>query len=444
MKTASYDYIIRTVQQTNILPVTSACNTGCIFCSHRNNPSDIEAYCLPVLGLNDIENICDFLDGSSKIVIGESASRICEGEPFLRNDIMDILRLLRNKFPKTLIEITTSGILLTADIVNELRNIENIEINISLNSSSVWGRSKLFSLKDTENAVKAVIYLKECNIPFNGSIVAMPHVVGYEDIENTISYLCGNGAKTVRVFVPGFSGISDFTIDFFSIRQKLHEIADLQYNMHKVPVLVEPPVIEDLEAEVCGVVKGSPAAQEGIEKGDIILSVDGYKPLTRVDAYMSLYKKKNPRVRVKKGKNIREAVIEKNAGIPSGAVFYYDIHPDTVYNIEKAVTRNKSHNPLIITSELAYNVIKLGIEKLLDKHMDICAAANKWFGGTIMCAGLLTVEDIINGVSACTGDNKYDLIVLPPLPFDVNGRDISGHYFYEVEDILGIRTVIGE
>lgn len=444
MKTASYEYILKTIQQTNILPVTSYCTTGCIFCSHRNNPLDIEAYRLPDLSADDIANMSEFLDGDKKIVIGESASRIIEGEPFLRDDMADILKFLRQKHRFAPIEITTNGIYLTREIIKSLKEIEPVELNISLNSSSNEGRNRLYTLKDTCAALDAVRYLNESNIKFNGSIVAMPHVVGYGDIEETISFLCRNGAGTVRVFVPGFSGLSSFKIDFFQIRDQLLKIADSLYEKYSVPVLVEPPNITNLEPEVCGVIKGSPAALAGIQKGDVILQVEGYEPLTRVDAYNAIYKKQSPCVQVKRGNNIMDAVIEKGANESSGAVFYYDVDPYSLYDIEKAINRYKSKKPLVVTSELGYNAIVLGVEKLIDDNIDICIVHNSKFKGTIMCAGLLTVNDMVSELSQRCLNNKNDLIILPPIPFDINGRDICGCHFYDIEKALGIRAVIAE
>jgi molybdenum cofactor biosynthesis enzyme MoaA len=109
MKTASYGYILKTVQMYNILPVTSSCSSGCVFCSHKNNPVDIEVFNLPRLSFSEICDMAEFLDGSKKIVIGESASRIIEGEPFIREDMLDIIKYLRKKFSRAEIEITTGG-----------------------------------------------------------------------------------------------------------------------------------------------------------------------------------------------------------------------------------------------------------------------------------------------------------------------------------------------
>lgn len=442
MKKASYDYIIKMVSETNILPVTSSCISGCVFCSHRNNPGGIDAYSLPELSFEDIKDISEFLDRGKKIVIGESASRIIEGEPFLRPDMLDILKFLRITFPSAPIEVTTSGFFLDHETVKSLKAVKPIEVNLSLNSSSKAGRSLLFKGRDDGNAIRAAGYLSEEGIPFNGSIVAMPDLVGYGDIKDTAEYLCGSGAVTVRIFVPGFSGLSNFKIDFDGIRKHLQEISDEVYEKYRVPVLVEPPEIANLDPVVSGVIAISPADECGILKGDMIAAVDGRIPMTRVDAYNILVKKKDPVVQVERDGRTFEIHMKKESGHPSGAVFYYDIDPDTVYAIQKAADRERAASPAVITSQLAFPVISMAMEKILRKCMPVYPAENRWFGGSIKCAGLLTVDDIAQAICKADLRRENDLVILPPAPFDIYGRDLSGQTYYAIEEMTGIRTVI--
>jgi molybdenum cofactor biosynthesis enzyme MoaA len=112
MKPAPFNLLLEAASKDNILVLTTNCSTACIFCSHNQNPPAVEAYYVNELTGDEIESLMEFLDGSRKIVIGESATRICEGEPFLRTDIINILQKLREKYTNTTIQITTSGIYL--------------------------------------------------------------------------------------------------------------------------------------------------------------------------------------------------------------------------------------------------------------------------------------------------------------------------------------------
>lgn len=75
----------------------------CEFCSHKNNPESILTYGVPNFTGSQLEELVDYLSPDRKIVIGESASRIVEGEPFLYKEFMYILKLIREKYKVTLI-----------------------------------------------------------------------------------------------------------------------------------------------------------------------------------------------------------------------------------------------------------------------------------------------------------------------------------------------------
>lgn len=106
--------ILRGASEGNILPLTSACNVRCIFCSHRQNPPGVEAYRIPPQGRSEVERILPFMDPERPVVIGESATRIIEGEPFTHPAILEILELIRANLPGATIQITTNGSLSTA------------------------------------------------------------------------------------------------------------------------------------------------------------------------------------------------------------------------------------------------------------------------------------------------------------------------------------------
>jgi len=64
-----------------ILPLTSGCNASCVFWSHRYTPPGVEVLVLGPRPLAEVRARLDWLAGSEKIVIGESVTRIKEGEP---------------------------------------------------------------------------------------------------------------------------------------------------------------------------------------------------------------------------------------------------------------------------------------------------------------------------------------------------------------------------
>lgn len=101
--------LYKTVQDNNILPITTICNVRCAFCSHHQNPPEVQAIAIPHLDFDLILDLLDYLDGSRKIIIGESTSLIMEGEPFTHPAFFETLEAIRHKFPQTPIQVTTNG-----------------------------------------------------------------------------------------------------------------------------------------------------------------------------------------------------------------------------------------------------------------------------------------------------------------------------------------------
>lgn len=438
MKPAPFNLLLETASRDNILVLTTRCSTACVFCSHLQNPREVDAYYVEELTREQIETQIEFLDEGRKIIIGESATRICEGEPFLREDIIEILQSIRRRYPRTAVQITTSGINLNGDILAGLERIGNIELNISLNSSSQQGRKALYRGKAHMEAVAAVKQLGAYGIGYSGSIVAMPQLAGWEDIKASVLFLCENGASTVRLFTPGYTRFTKGVLPPPDIRSSLEDFAADVRSFVDVPLIVEPPVVKDLIAEVLGVMRDSPARRAGISPGDRILRIDGREAVSRVDAYYKLFKARNPTLEIHRKDNSREIIVEKPAKSPSGLVFNYDIHPDTINAVERGILRNRGKSRLILTSELAYDILAACVGR--EEGVEIEAARNRFFGGNIMCAGLLTLSDI--ELHVAERSRKPEVLFLPGIMFDSSGRDLLGKQYKETEGNLGIKVEV--
>ncbi|HWQ29993.1 MAG TPA: DUF512 domain-containing protein [Negativicutes bacterium] len=438
MKPAPFSLLLEAASRDNILVLTTNCSTACIFCSHHQNPADINAYYVEELRRDEIDTLIGFLDGKGKITIGESATRICEGEPFLREDLIDILDSIRVKYPKVQIQITTSGIHLDRDMLSELSRIDNIELNLSINSSSPEGRKKLYRGKEHRSAVEAVKLIRDYGIGFSGSIVAMPHLVGWEDIRQTILFLNENGASAIRLFMPGYTRYTKGLLPPENIRDSLLEFSCEMGGKLGIPLIVEPSGIKDVNAVVQGVLPGSPACRAGIARGDRIIKLNGKEPVSRVDAYYMAQRSENPELEVLRNGKIIKMVIDKQAASTSGMVFNYDIHPDTILDIEKSILRNRGKSFLVLTSELAYEIIKACVQRNFGVETE--AVKNLCFGGNIMCAGLLTIGDIEAHMDA--RQKPVEVLLLPEIMFDTAGRDLLGRHFKELEESLGIKVEV--
>ncbi len=428
------ELVLESAARSNILPIISTCNVRCRFCSHGQNPPSAETLRMPPISMDLLDEAVSLMDPEKPVVIGESATRLMEGEPFLHPKFGDILKKIRAKMPRAEIRLTTNGTLLDREAIAFLASLGGVTICLSLNSSDVSVRKYLMNDPRAETAVASAALLKEAGIHFHGSIVAMPHLTGWKDLAGTLEFLDSHGAVTVRVFSPGYTRLSPpelrLSPDFGERLESF--IAAIRPRL-SVPVTMETPVIRDLRAEVAGVTAGSPAWRAGMVAGDIIASVDRAPVFSRVDAFKRVLAGRNPAVEAIRNGEGRSFVIVKEKGGSSGLVLDYDMDPAAVEGIVRAAVRRRARRTLLLASEMGYPVVKMALEKVAGGRPAVHAVPvkNRFFGGSIGCAGLLTVDDMLDVVEEWRG--RTDLIIVPGIAFDARGRDMAGRSFLDLE-----------
>lgn len=426
------DYLLYYSAATaNILPITSVCNVSCVFCSHKHNPPGIDIYQLPPLSSQKLRDVISYLDPSQKIVIGESVTKINEGEPFTHPDFLAILELLRDTYPHTPIQITTNGTLLSDPVVRRLMELAPLELNLSLNSASIDGRRRLMKDNLAEAAVESPALLASYQLPFHGSVVGLPHLVGWPDIRETCRRLDRCGAQTIRLFLPGFPAFSPFADRYSetSLAEFTAEAGKLADEL-ATPLTVEPQMPDDVLATVEGVIASSPAALAGLRRGDIIVAVDGVAVCSRVDAFRRLARELESRVTVCRGDSSLQLQLVRTAFQRPGVVMAYDIDFALVDRVEKTAADRKAAAAAVLTSEFAYPLW----HKVLAGRpgLSVVPVASRFFGGTIKAAGLLTVSDYQAAIDAVGAGDRYGLVMVPQISFDPKGRDLTGKSYLDL------------
>ncbi|MEW6662328.1 MAG: radical SAM protein [Bacillota bacterium] len=428
--------IFSSMQIYNVLPITSRCNVSCIFCSHKQNPPGVEVTYLPHRNAEAIIEGLDYLQENRKIVVGESATRIIEGEPFTHPQIFTILTSVRRRFSKTTIQLTTNGTLLDRKAFAKLKDLRPVEINLSLNSCQPAKRQVLMKDRNPETAIALPDLLSDYGIPFHGSIVAMPWITGWEDVRQSILNLTQRGAQTVRVLLPGYTRNASPLMRFSpETAQELEEMVQGINQASRVPVMLEPFRVVDLAARLEGVIEGSPAARVGLRQGDVITAIDGSPVICRVDAFRRALRGNNPRLQLAGMKD--SVVVEKEAGTTSGLVMGYDLDPAVIEGISKEINRFRAKRVILLCSVLGAPALRLALAKFpFQEEVRLVETKNHFFGGSIQAAGLLVVEDFSCGLAGFLReepDFRPDLILLPAIAFDARGRDLTGRFFWEVE-----------
>lgn len=147
------------------LAVTDRCNLRCFYCM----PAEGIKY-LPkkdLLTFEEIERLVSMMAG-----MGISKIRLTGGEPFVRNDLMQLIRRIVEIPGIRDLHITTNGIL-TAPHIPELKRLGIASVNLSLDTLN-RERFKQITLRDEfDNTFKTLNLLLEHNIPVKINVVVM-------------------------------------------------------------------------------------------------------------------------------------------------------------------------------------------------------------------------------------------------------------------------------
>ncbi len=481
-------------EAAGVLPLTSTCNVSCLFCSNRANPPGVRVYHVEPRPLAELDASLRRMGHLDEIVIGESAFRVSEGEPMTHPDFDAVIRLLRSVAPDALLKLTTNGILLDAERAALLAQLGPLEITLSVNTVSREAYQRLHRTAHDPQLTPAL--LTKMGLPYHASVVAVPAVTGREDLTETVRYLEDHACLDCRVFVPGWTRLTPPAIrDQMPAREEVLEMVQGARAAVDLPVTLEPPEIGDLRARLAGVGPGTAAARAGLRPGDVIAAVDGQAPLTRVDAFrrataalrragtchLTVERPGEPhRFETDLKAETDDAVRPANrpglgavgsggvgpgavgsggagpgavgsGGVGPGAVgsggagsggprpgfvLDRDIDPAVLYQIVGLADRLAAGRIVVLTSILAAPVMEMGFQALTSRDVVVVAVASRTFGGSIACAGLLTVDDFAEALALGPSPKPGDAVFLPPIAFDKAGLDLLGRPLAALRPLL--------
>jgi NifB/MoaA-like Fe-S oxidoreductase len=432
--------LISSVRRGNVLPLGSGCNLSCLFCSNRFNPFGVQARSLPPLTVDEARALIPLLDPCQKVVIGESATRIVEGEPLLHPRLLDILHLVRDALPGTPLQITTNGLRLESPLQRELAKLGPIELIISVNALDPDLRRRCLADLEPEKTLDQLSALKENGLLFQASFVLAPPFLG--EFPAALGQMERWGANYLRLLLPGGSHLAPPELQgswqaWLDLRQQVRHWRTAT----RIPCVLEPPILLDLRAEVEGVLPCSPADKAGLTASDVIEMVEGKQPFSRQDAYLRILSLASPKLMVSRDGTTRETCLEKKAGASSGLVFLRDLRKSS---LERCLGQLPSQGRgLALTGELAAPVLNLAWEAL-GISLPLRAVPNRTFGGSIRAAGLLTLEDFRAGLQEATNQGiGWDWLLLPAAPFE-DGVDLLGESLAVFEEEVRCPVFLAE
>ncbi len=418
----SLEALLYKAQSAGVLPITSVCDSGCVFCSNSFNPPSCEIFAIPPRSIQDIQDTLAWLQSApGPIVIGESATRVKEGEPFTHPDFLKILELVRKEYPKKTIQVTTNACHLSPSITNQLQALD-IELLVSLNT--VGKRLEIMGDSDPKRTLENVEYLGG-RLSFEGSIVALPFITGWDDLEETVLFLKNSGAEGIRILGPGFSRkhpLADSVTP--SVWGEIRKFSVAQNDSLGIPVLFEPPGLRRWEARVDAVIPNSPAYAAGVRTGDLITRVSGKRVFSRKDCFAAVRSKENPQISLERDGITQELRLIKPRYASPGFIMYEDIGFQEWVSWENQAGFGRGV-PLVLTSSLAKPLVE-SILEIRGLTAKVVAVKSRYFGGNIQAAGLLTVGDFIRAYSLLDLRQPPPTVSLPARAFDPWGRDLEG------------------
>jgi MoaA/NifB/PqqE/SkfB family radical SAM enzyme len=160
--------------------ITTRCNLNCPFCHAQNNVLYEPSFKL-------IKSIVPLLKQ-----IGIEEIIISGGEPFLRNDIFEILLYLkRNLFE---VDICTNGTLINIKRAKKLSEILS-EISVSVDSFLEKKNDKYRGIGSWEKTMHGIRCLLDCGIDVH--TISILNIDTLDDIEKNISFLSKLGVKSI-------------------------------------------------------------------------------------------------------------------------------------------------------------------------------------------------------------------------------------------------------
>ncbi len=365
------------------IPISAVCNTSCFFCSNKQNPFHTERP--GFLSLEEfyrelyfVRNTCLTDESRTLSLSNMFPGTVSEGEALLHPELPTILREIRRYLPSQMhLAITTNGSTLTDERISLLARYAPIDVSISIPSFTEKYWLKMLGTTNSnlfKTAIEAFDKLNDAGVPIHTSTVALPNLVGYDDLDNTIEQIIARKVNQLFFWYPAYtkySPDSEFlryasTLD----HRELHEFITKKAKEHPTHQFGETGTLE---------------------------TITRYK--------------------------LSDATIQELA--------------DSYY----------LGNVLWLTSHAAFQMIKAKI----DSTVSLQAASNtvqfienSTYGGNIICAGLLTIEDILAAIRKYA-TSETDLIVLPP-PLFLNslGEDLMGDSIFRLDREIDIPYILSK
>ncbi len=458
----------------NLGELSSWCSSDCVFCFLKGAP--MIAWRRPMLSIQEAKTRARYFTPAKQR--GLPTPMAVPGEPLANPDTVELLQIVRETNPDTVMDLTTNGDFLSETLVDALAALKPLHISLSLNSSNAERRRRVMRSPRAEQGIRAAELLRSRDIQFTGSIVPSPNEP-LDDVAETIRYLDSHHPIQIRLLLPGYTRYNADAVQFDTpiFWQALVDLADQMRPELSSPVLIQPSFYwnRTIMAYIDGIFPNSPAAHAGLQFGDLVTRVNEQVVISRAEAVHFLQQK--PRdgspwavdVEIQRGRERFTVTLSNQLDREED---FYPYKPQgyapsfsalarwgfgiqladgfdmgALKRLKEIVTRHpEAERVLIFTTPLVRDLYAQALQivgdspecRLPDVEVRITMAQHNFWGGNIMIGDLHVVQDYIDQIRLVQHSGYHpDLVLIPGSFANAWGLDLLGHSYAEIERRTG-------
>ncbi len=359
-----------------LVNVGTPCNTKCFYCSQYWNPPDVIIAYTQWLTMDEIKHFLEFVPNKVIHEVGYG-HHISNGEFFAHPNATEILKyFIDENF--TVRGLDTNGHFVTEEQIELMKILLENETGRGIGWDT--GENKVDKVDNIQEGMWWGLYL---------------HLTNYDKTKHCLHLLDKHNFPYAVVIVPSLVDLKNGTSDeWIRLLNENHNPTEIEISHPAYTKYAPPNVAKHLD----------------------FTWEEGWR-------YINKWQKKYPRVKINSENRISPSRIDRSLEILVDHFKDYD-NPKMLFMISESVEK----------------VFENHVEKIVPfDNYKIQMVKNTTFGGNIIVAGLLLVQDYLPVIEKVLSDGYLpDVIVLPKDSFYFDELDLTGVSAYTIQDKFGI------
>ncbi|WP_298953752.1 radical SAM protein [uncultured Methylobacterium sp.] len=440
------------------------CNVACKFCYLFGNPDQLAvARGKAVISRDEMATRLRFHRPERGTTLFSAQWEI--NEFLVDPKLGGVLRHLRSQSCEPFYFIT-NGSPLKPSIIDILHEFRPVQLMISINTIEDGRRAEVMQENENQTAIAraSLERLAAAQIPFAISLAAFPDF-GLDELERTIRSAEALGAALVRINLPGFTRQapyrSEVDLDTYwpEVRDWVRRLrAEVTVPLLLIPSAFDCNPADPLEPRALGAIPGSPIAAAGLRAGDVVRAIDGMAIATRSELQSLLLMKRGAFALDidRDGRPLKLAVDTLRRPeypwdghvlckylFPWGLALAPSLSRFDAMHVADVVEESGARDCWILTSDIMRPMAEALLESYAPSvraRVRLVPIRNRFLGGNIQIMDMATIGDMADTVAreSESSGRRPDLVMLAQTAFNVEGRDLRGRHWGDLERAIGV------